>query len=233
MPAGSATVDQPQALGNPRSRPLPPCGRGDNRPPHDCNDAVPPISVAILDPDDDRLISAGPATQVSAPSPAASSRHGGGPEGGTCRAHPALGAGDVRTNSIKSPPGLRHDGGPASGPIGARSRRARRPTFRAPVRTSVPARPTAAGRRRAGPAPAGGAGASRARRHSYAGMLRRSSSMLVLPEHRDCPWSWARRLNRSRLQRSRGSRDVPSARRRRCHDEGPAVSGPHAFVIVL
>jgi hypothetical protein len=77
-------------------------------------------AVVILATDDDRDTVAGPAIQVSAPSPAGDTRYDGGPEEGTAasliqRSAPAT----FDPNSIKSPPGVRYDGGPEEGSRGS------------------------------------------------------------------------------------------------------------------
>jgi hypothetical protein len=96
-------------------------------------------AVVILANDDDRDTSAGTATQVSAPSPAAGTRYDGGPEEGTRGVAPGRQPG-VRydggpeegtaaltqrsapatfdPNSIDSRPGVRYDGGPEEGSRG-------------------------------------------------------------------------------------------------------------------
>jgi hypothetical protein len=63
-------------------------------------------AVVILANDDDRDTSAGTATQVSAPSPAAGTRYDGGPEEGTRGIAPA------------PQPSVRYDGGPEEGSRG-------------------------------------------------------------------------------------------------------------------
>ena len=99
-------------------------------------------AVVILATDDDRDTSAGSATQVTAPSPADSSRYDGGPEEGTRGVIPApqpgvrydggpeegtaaltqrSAAATLDPNSIKSTPGVRYDGGPEEGTRGALS----------------------------------------------------------------------------------------------------------------
>ena len=97
-------------------------------------------AVVILASDDDLATSAGSATQVSAPSPAGSTRYDGGPEEGT-RGVVAVRQPGVRydggpeegtaaftrrsgpatfdPNSIKSTPGVRYDGGPEEGSRGS------------------------------------------------------------------------------------------------------------------
>jgi hypothetical protein len=99
-------------------------------------------AVVILATDDDRATSAGSATQVTAPSPAGSSRYDGGPEEGTRGVIPVPqpgvrydGGPDEGTaalaqrsatatldpTSIKSSPGVRYDGGPEEGTRGTLS----------------------------------------------------------------------------------------------------------------
>ncbi len=98
--------------------------------------------VVILATDDDRDTSAGSATQVTAPSPADSSRYDGGPEEGTrgviSAPQPGVrfdggpdegtaaltqrsAAATLDPDSIKSTPGVRYDGGPEEGTRGALS----------------------------------------------------------------------------------------------------------------
>jgi hypothetical protein len=66
-------------------------------------------AVVILATDDDRDTGASSATQVSAPGPAGSTRHDGGPEEGSRGVVPA------------QPPSTRYDGGPEEGTRGALS----------------------------------------------------------------------------------------------------------------
>jgi hypothetical protein len=67
-------------------------------------------AVVILATDDDRDTSAGPTTQVSAPSANGTTRYDGGPEEGT-----RGGAVPARQPNVDASPGARYDGGPEEG----------------------------------------------------------------------------------------------------------------------
>ena len=75
-------------------------------------------AVVILAADNDVDTSAGSATQVSAPSPAGSTRYDGGPEEGTAALTRRSAPATFDLNSIKSSPSARYDGGPEEGTRG-------------------------------------------------------------------------------------------------------------------
>jgi hypothetical protein len=141
-------------------------------------------AVVVLATDDDRDTSAGSTTQVSAPSPAGSTRHDGGPEEGTRGVVPARQPG-VRhddgpeegtaaltqrsapatfdPDSIEEPPRVRYGGGPEEGTRGALSPNAPSNTVPAAAMTAAPGRQqghrplalTPKGQSRTGPGRAG------------------------------------------------------------------------------